>query len=193
MTLNTAVGASDLSSKARLRLSALALFAEQGVDRSSIRLIARRAGVAPGLVRHHYGNKAGLVRAVDDSVIELVERRLSSIPLQGTLLEISESRDRAFAQLLAETPLVAAYMRQALIRPLDSDQYELLDKLVDLALDQTRHLQALGIEPRGGISRSTYATVVRQIRRLVMDPVTLSIAKRLSLDAEFDGRDMPGV
>ena len=180
------VVSTDLSSKARLRQSALELFAERGVDRSSIRHIAQHAGVAPGLVRHHYGNKQGLTRAVDDSVMELIERKLMDVPLQGSLLEISESRDQAFVDLLAENPLIAAYMRQVIVQPLGANDYELLDRLVDLTLDQTRHLMAQGMVPRGGLRRSAYTTVVRQIRRLVLDPTAVRVGDHLGIDVSGD-------
>ncbi|MFP3472658.1 helix-turn-helix domain-containing protein, partial [Micrococcus sp. SIMBA_144] len=50
----------DLSAPARLRLAALELYAERGVEMASVRERAQRAGVAAGLVRHHFGSKAGL-------------------------------------------------------------------------------------------------------------------------------------
>jgi AcrR family transcriptional regulator len=40
------------------------LFAERGYDAASLRAIAAAADVDPGMVRHFFGNKAGLFRAV---------------------------------------------------------------------------------------------------------------------------------
>ena len=92
----------DLSSPARLRLAALELYAERGVEMASVREIAQRAGVAPGLVRHHFGSKAGLTRAVDDDVLRLIATTLDEVPLVGSPQEVSAARDAAFAQLLAD-------------------------------------------------------------------------------------------
>ena len=92
----------DLASPARLRLAALELYAERGVEMASVREIAQRAGVAPGLVRHHFGSKAGLTRAVDDDVLRLIAATLDEVPLVGTPQEVSAARDAAFADLLAE-------------------------------------------------------------------------------------------
>ncbi|WP_353827860.1 TetR family transcriptional regulator [Agromyces sp. SYSU T0242] len=39
-------------------------FAERGVDGATTRRIAARAGVDPGMIRHHFGSKAGLWQAV---------------------------------------------------------------------------------------------------------------------------------
>jgi TetR/AcrR family transcriptional regulator, regulator of cefoperazone and chloramphenicol sensitivity len=53
----------DLTTKARLRETALALFADHGITATSLRSIAAVAGVSPGLVIHHFGSKDGLRRA----------------------------------------------------------------------------------------------------------------------------------
>ena len=47
----------DLLPRARIRLAALELFGAQGFDKTTIRQIATRAGVSPGLVIHHFGSK----------------------------------------------------------------------------------------------------------------------------------------
>src|SRR5947209_13632787 len=52
MRTATAVLDSDLTGKARIRDAAMALFAKQGVAATSLRAVARAAGVSPGLVVH---------------------------------------------------------------------------------------------------------------------------------------------
>jgi AcrR family transcriptional regulator len=64
----------DLTARARIRNAALRLFSENGVRRTSIRAIAREAGVSSGLVQHHFGTKEALRGACDDHVLaQLVE------------------------------------------------------------------------------------------------------------------------
>ncbi len=46
------------------------LFASRGYRGASIRDVARKAGVSPGLVQHHFGSKAGLRAACDARVLE---------------------------------------------------------------------------------------------------------------------------
>lgn len=66
----------DLTSRARIRDAALELFTERGVDGTSIRDVARAAGVSPGSVQHHFGTKAGLRAACDEHVLrQLVDAK----------------------------------------------------------------------------------------------------------------------
>lgn len=53
--------------RAEVVAAARALFAERGVDAVGTRHIAAAAGVAHGLVRHHFGSKAGVWHAVVDA------------------------------------------------------------------------------------------------------------------------------
>ena len=60
----------DLTAKARIRNAALDLYAERGEDRVSMRAVAAAAGVAVGLVQHHFKTKDGLRVAVEQLVGE---------------------------------------------------------------------------------------------------------------------------
>jgi AcrR family transcriptional regulator len=62
----------DLTARARIREAALVHFARDGYDRTTIRAIARTAGVSPGLLRHHYGSKEDLREACDQYVFEML-------------------------------------------------------------------------------------------------------------------------
>jgi AcrR family transcriptional regulator len=60
----------DLTARARIRDAAMRLFADHGGKATTIRAVAEQAGVAPGLVSHHFGSKQGLRDACDDYVLE---------------------------------------------------------------------------------------------------------------------------
>lgn len=60
----------DLTARARIRNAAVELLGANGYDGTSIRDVAARAGVSPGLVQHHFGSKAGLREACDERVLE---------------------------------------------------------------------------------------------------------------------------
>ncbi|HEY0000062.1 MAG TPA: TetR family transcriptional regulator [Actinoplanes sp.] len=65
---------SDLTARARIRDSALKLFAERGIDRATVRDIALDAGVSSGLLRHHFGSKEGLRDACDEFALGEITR-----------------------------------------------------------------------------------------------------------------------
>jgi AcrR family transcriptional regulator len=60
----------DLTARARIREAAIRLFAERGVDGTTVRDIAEAAGVSPGLLRHHFGSKEALREACDAYVLD---------------------------------------------------------------------------------------------------------------------------
>jgi AcrR family transcriptional regulator len=60
----------DLTARARIRDAAIRLFAERGVDGTTVRDIAQAAGVSSGLLRHHFGSKDALREACDLHVLD---------------------------------------------------------------------------------------------------------------------------
>ena len=69
MNMRSGTPASDLSTRARIRNSAVELFGAHGFDRTSIRMIADAAGVSPAAVLHHFGDKLSLRRECDTHVL----------------------------------------------------------------------------------------------------------------------------
>lgn len=70
-----------------MRDAALALFGERGVERTTLRDIARSAGVSAGLVRHHFGSKEGLRAACDKYALERVMAVKEAGVLDGRLAD----------------------------------------------------------------------------------------------------------
>lgn len=75
------------TSRARLMRVAAHLFASEGFDKVSIRTISKEADVTPAMVSYHFGDKAGLLRAVLVEVIDklavMVEEVFVSKQLSG--------------------------------------------------------------------------------------------------------------
>ena len=94
----------DRLAKARIRDAAIASIAESGLSGTTVRGIAARAGVSPGLVIHHFGSMQGLRGACDTFVAAVVrqekQRAVSSrsFDLMGVL---RNSRIPALAGYLA--------------------------------------------------------------------------------------------
>ncbi len=71
----------DLTGRARIRDAALRLFAERGVEGTTVRDIARAAGVSTGLIRHHFGSKQDLRAACDAYVLaQLMRLKEEAVP-----------------------------------------------------------------------------------------------------------------
>jgi AcrR family transcriptional regulator len=64
------------SARDRILADALRLFAAQGFDATPIRQVADEAGVATGLIYYHFGDKAGLLRAIFERSLAQVEASL---------------------------------------------------------------------------------------------------------------------
>lgn len=77
----------DLTARARIRDSALDLFAARGIEGATIRDIARGAGVSGGLVRHHFGSKEGLRAACDVFALDNLLRLKEQAVLPGEIVE----------------------------------------------------------------------------------------------------------
>jgi TetR/AcrR family transcriptional regulator, regulator of cefoperazone and chloramphenicol sensitivity len=104
--------APDLTARARIRDTATGLFARNGVAATSLRAVAREAGVSPALVVHHFGSKDGLRQAVDEAVVTRFTERLRSVPLDGD--DLLERRGELLAELLHAEPVVCDYIARAL-------------------------------------------------------------------------------
>jgi len=86
------------------------LFADQGSGATSIRAVAEQAGVAPGLVSHHFGSKQGLRDACDEYVLEY----LREIIKQG--VEEQAVADPAYLdQIYRSAADVMRYVARALV------------------------------------------------------------------------------
>lgn len=59
----------DATSRARIRDAAIRAFGQRGFDGTSLRDVAKAAGVSPALIVHHFGGKDGLREACDAYVV----------------------------------------------------------------------------------------------------------------------------
>lgn len=75
----------DLTARARIRDAALVLFGERGVDGTTVRDIARAAGVSGGLVRHHFGSKDDLRGECDSYALNRIMEVKEQALLRGEI------------------------------------------------------------------------------------------------------------
>jgi AcrR family transcriptional regulator len=108
------VSPEEHSSIRRIRTAALRSFAAYGASATSLRTVAEAAGVSVGLVQHHFTNKAGLVKAVDDHVMAVVVESIAQpipAPPADSLVEMGGRVTR----ITAEHPDIVDYVGRALI------------------------------------------------------------------------------
>lgn len=100
----------DLTARARIRDAALVQFAERGIKGATIKGIAERAGVSPGLVQHHFGTKDNLREACDAAVIEVFRRQTTRGAASGEI-----TKPDFIAGLYDASPPLIRYLARAAV------------------------------------------------------------------------------
>ncbi len=128
----------DLTARARLRDAAMELVSGGGTAALSARAVAERAGVTPGLIRHHFGSMAGLLESCDDHVAAIIRDRKGEGMAQGLGFDaVAALRD-------AGNQTVMAYLARRI--PDDAPAIaQLVDQIVDDAVGYLRVGQESGL------------------------------------------------
>jgi len=107
------VTASDLTAYARIRNAALEGFARDGVAATSIRDVAKAAGVSHSLVQHHFSSKAALVRAINDYVIAIATDAFSEPPDDGWPTDIVKELGDRLTAFVRDYPIALLYVARS--------------------------------------------------------------------------------
>lgn len=104
-----AAAAEDLTTRARIRDTAIQRFGADGFS-ASVRSIASQAGVSPGLVIHHFGSKDKLRAVCDEHVLRLIRETKEQAIVEGSAADL-------IGQLAAveEYAPLAAYVVQGIL------------------------------------------------------------------------------
>lgn len=135
----------DRTATARIRDAAITEFATNGVAATSVRAIATRAGVSPGLVIHHFGSKDDLRGACDEHVSEIIRELKQTAMAAGSGFDITA----AIRSWDTEVPL-ARYLARTLV-----DGSPQVAQLVDEIVSDAVAYIAIGVET-GLIKPSRY-------------------------------------
>ncbi len=130
---------SDLTGLARIRNAALDGFAGDGVAATSIRDVARRAGVSPGLVQHHFSTKAELVEAVNEHVVAIARDAFGDPSESDSPIDAQQELGDRVTAFVREHPTAVRYVARSAA---DGDQaaLEIFDAFVAIAREQWRRL-----------------------------------------------------
>jgi AcrR family transcriptional regulator len=123
----------------KIRDAALAEFAGRGVESTSLREVATRAGVSVGLIQHHFGTKGDLVDAVNRHVTDLLQDVLASGPEPVTVDDFGQQ----VMQLFTKHTVVADYLARALV---DDTPFgaAIFDTLIGMGIARWRRRTAVG-------------------------------------------------
>lgn len=100
----------DLTAAARIRNTALRLFAANGVESTSIRQVAAAAKVSPGLVQHHFRTKDDLRRAVDAYVVETMAVAFADLRAGDADADLVSAVADRIADIMREQKLALLYV-----------------------------------------------------------------------------------
>jgi TetR/AcrR family transcriptional regulator, regulator of cefoperazone and chloramphenicol sensitivity len=93
------------------------VFGERGIAASSLRDVAKAAGVSAGLIVHHFGGREGLIAATDEAALrefgEAYYREGEGLPTEGPGL--LRARAEQTARVMRERRDVCVYLGRALV------------------------------------------------------------------------------
>lgn len=108
--------------------SAMRLFGERGVAATSLREVAKAAGVSPALVVHHFGGKEGLVAAVDEAAQQAFAAAYVEDDGAAEGPDLLRRRAAQTARVMRERPEVCAYAGRVLVEatPAAAERFRLM-------------------------------------------------------------------
>lgn len=128
----------------RIRDAAVRTLADKGVAATTLRAVAEEAGVSIGLVQHYFRNKAGLVAAVDDYVLQVFGEIIEATPVSEMTNEYLADMGGRFSQLLHEYPELVNYIAHALVEG-DKIGSVIFDGLLQISAAQGEKLTEAGV------------------------------------------------
>lgn len=161
----------DLTSRARIRNAALHQFATQGFAGTPLRAIAAEAGVAIGLIAHHFGSKDGLREAVESWIVDQFAAAITAADAAApdSVADTAE-RDAAVAQMLEANPLIVDHLRRELLE--GSADRTLINRLARLSLQSVDSMRSGGVAAKDRSRVDQVVTVmIRQLGRLFLQPL----------------------
>lgn len=102
------------SSRESIIRAAFRVFGTSGIESTSLRRVAREAGVSPALVVHHFGGKEGLVAAVDEAAVREFGDAYTTCGVGGDT-DVLHARAEQTARVMSESRDVCAYLARALV------------------------------------------------------------------------------
>lgn len=141
--------------RAALLAAAVRVVANQGLRNLTYRAVAREAGVAHGLVAHHFGTREFLLEAAMRFSLDGAMTSVSSRPGSGDLTALFEG----LADLAVTEPDLLAFQYELILEARRRPELRPhVDTIYESLVDAIRHeLVCAGIEPDDGLTHMLYA------------------------------------
>ncbi|MDN5770153.1 MAG: TetR family transcriptional regulator [Microlunatus sp.] len=149
----------ELTARTRLRDAALECFAVDGFG-VSVRVIAERAHVSPGLIRHHFGSKDALRGECDEHALSTLRRLKESAlsaPAGTFLAQLAQVRDySAYVLYILRSVRDGGPAGRAFLEHMIADAETYTDSAVDAGIvrpsrDSRARVRYLVMEGIGGL------------------------------------------
>lgn len=134
----------DLTAFARVRAAALDGFAQQGVAATSIRDIARAAGVSAGTVQHYFPSKDELRAAVDEYVIKTMVVAFAELPDAASAADAQRQLGDRVTAVVREHSTALRYVAR-LVSEGDPAGMRVFDEFVSIARGQWQPVLDAGL------------------------------------------------
>ena len=172
----------DLTSRARIRNAGLHQFATTGFAGTPLRAIASEAGVAIGLISHHFGSKDGLRAAVESWIVDQFAAAITEADAAAPdSVADTAGRDAAVAQMLKTNPLIVGYLRRELLE--GSAGRTLITRLARLSLQSVDSMRSGGVASTDRSRVDQVVTVmIRQLGKLFLQPLVDQVVDSFSAD-----------
>jgi AcrR family transcriptional regulator len=171
----------DAEKKAKILASAFRVFGERGFGRTTMKMIARQAGITPGSIYIYFRDKEALFEATveqgwEQFLSELAQAAVSEHPFRQRLATVV---DLGFAKLKEGLPLLQGMLFEASRRRLLHDKLESLCRTLEILFAEGR--------PRRGLRRieagQRWKTMIRVTVIGIMFSAALAAPERT--DAEL--------
>lgn len=175
-------GSEESTTAERIVTTACALIAEHGAAETSVREVARSAGVSAPLVIHHFGSKAGLVEACDRRVTVAVDEVFAPMRSGDSL----DSVEMSWVELLGSTPYLGYITRS--LRDGGELGDRLFDELFELSMETDRAMES------GGLARPSEDPEMRVLLLMALDMGMLLLSDHVerALGASLESPEIGG-
>jgi AcrR family transcriptional regulator len=171
ITYYRAMGRWEPNARGRLAQVALALYADQGFEQTTVAEIAKQAGLTERTFFRHFADKREVLFYGTEMLRDLLARAVADAPASATPMDAVSAAYQAAGALLQENP-ERARLRHAIVSATAELRERELIKLAALASAVAAALRDRGVpEPTASLAAETGATVVKvAFARWVSEP-----------------------